>query len=194
MGRSRSFKLTKEWVPPATEDFSSSSPFASSSSSFSFSPPHFWPSSVFWLLGLAIASLSGYELSQAPLSSVKSMWIDQLFSEYIPPGSEHLHLIHERDHFLTENNTEPPELWDPPKSYGWKPCLDPQEKITTLKVQKGYLQVFCTGGLFQLHICVCNAVAVAWLLNASLVIPYFQESVVWKDPRCGLLQHINMLF
>ncbi|KAH7285354.1 hypothetical protein KP509_33G024500 [Ceratopteris richardii] len=111
------------------------------------------------------------------------MWIDQLFSEYIPPGPVHLHLLNERDRILGENNSEPPGLWDPPKSYGWKPCLDGNGNIPVKhRVQNRYLQVFCTGGLFQLHICVCNAVTVAWLLNASLVVPYFEESAVWKDP------------
>ncbi|MCO5603148.1 hypothetical protein L7F22_057295 [Adiantum nelumboides] len=180
MGRTRSFKVTKECLAPPAEEAPPSLPF------WSFS---------FLILGLAIASLSGYELSKAPTKSVKSMWIEQLFSEYIPPGSVHLHLIRERNDFSMENDVEPPGLWDLPKSYGWKPCLD--TSLNTLakhRDQQRYLQVFCTGGLFQLHICVCNAVTVAWLLNASLVIPYFQESVVWKDPRCGLMEHINMVF
>ncbi|KAI5077754.1 hypothetical protein GOP47_0007578 [Adiantum capillus-veneris] len=172
MGRSRSFKAIREWAPDAEEIASPAPPSTL-----------FRSSSFFWLLGLAIASFSAYELSEAPVVSVKSMWIDQLFSEYIPPGSVHLHLIRERNDWLIENDTEPPGLWDPPKSYGWKPCLD--TSVNTLakhRDQQRYLQVFCTGGLFQLHICVCNAVTVAWLLNASLVIPYFQESIVWKDP------------
>jgi len=31
---------------------------------------------------------------------------------------------------------------------------------------------------------ICNAVAVAKLLNATLIIPHFHLNSVWKDPRC----------
>lgn len=30
---------------------------------------------------------------------------------------------------------------------------------------------------------ICNAVAVAKLLNATLIIPHFHLNSVWKDPR-----------
>lgn len=35
------------------------------------------------------------------------------------------------------------------------------------------------------NIQICNAVAVASLLNATLVIPKFLYSNVWNDPRYG---------
>lgn len=44
-------------------------------------------------------------------------------------------------------------------------------------------------GMYHHQICVCfqicNAVAVAKLLNATLIIPHFHLNSVWKDPRCG---------
>lgn len=42
--------------------------------------------------------------------------------------------------------------------------------------------VSANGGLNQQRVAVCNAVAVASLLNATLVIPRFLFSNVWKDP------------
>ncbi|GLU01011.1 hypothetical protein SLE2022_183380 [Rubroshorea leprosula] len=46
----------------------------------------------------------------------------------------------------------------------------------------GYLIVEANGGLNQQRAAICNAVAVAGLLNAILVIPWFEFNSVWKDP------------
>ncbi|XP_058219188.1 O-fucosyltransferase 10-like isoform X1 [Rhododendron vialii] len=45
-----------------------------------------------------------------------------------------------------------------------------------------YLVVEANGGLNQQRSSICNAVAVAGLLNATLVIPQFEFHSVWKDP------------
>lgn len=34
---------------------------------------------------------------------------------------------------------------------------------------------------------ICNAVAVAKLMNATLIVPHFHFNTVWKDPRYALL-------
>ncbi|KAI4337777.1 hypothetical protein L6164_016152 [Bauhinia variegata] len=46
----------------------------------------------------------------------------------------------------------------------------------------GYLIVEANGGLNQQRSAICNAVAVAGLLNAILVIPHFEFHNVWRDP------------
>ncbi|CAL5348336.1 unnamed protein product [Camellia sinensis] len=46
-----------------------------------------------------------------------------------------------------------------------------------------YLVVEANGGLNQQRSSICNAVAVAGLLNATLVIPHFEFHSVWKDRR-----------
>ncbi|KAH7524488.1 O-fucosyltransferase 10 isoform X2 [Ziziphus jujuba] len=46
----------------------------------------------------------------------------------------------------------------------------------------GYLIVEANGGLNQQRSAICNAVAVAGLLNAILVIPRFEFHNVWRDP------------
>ncbi|KAG6435961.1 hypothetical protein SASPL_100842 [Salvia splendens] len=45
-----------------------------------------------------------------------------------------------------------------------------------------YLVIEANGGLNQQRSSICNAVAVAGLLNATLVIPHFDVHNVWKDP------------
>ncbi|KAK9075652.1 hypothetical protein SSX86_003978 [Deinandra increscens subsp. villosa] len=66
----------------------------------------------------------------------------------------------------------------------WSHCADRKESIRAGKLQSntGYILVSANGGLNQQRVAVCNAVAVASLLNATLVIPRFLFSNVWKDP------------
>ncbi|XP_010686224.2 O-fucosyltransferase 8 isoform X2 [Beta vulgaris subsp. vulgaris] len=76
--------------------------------------------------------------------------------------------------------------WNEPSSRAsaWKPCADrqtPKDKESPKK-SNGYLLVSANGGLNQQRVAVCNAVAVASLLNATLVVPRFLYSSVWKDP------------
>ncbi|KAJ7526597.1 hypothetical protein O6H91_16G014000 [Diphasiastrum complanatum] len=48
-------------------------------------------------------------------------------------------------------------------------------------MSNGYLIIEANGGLNQQRSSICNAVAVAALLNATLVIPKFHKNSVWKD-------------
>lgn len=45
----------------------------------------------------------------------------------------------------------------------------------------GFIMVTANGGINQQRVAVCNAVAVARLLNATLVLPRFLFSSVWRD-------------
>ncbi|PIA42147.1 hypothetical protein AQUCO_02100185v1 [Aquilegia coerulea] len=76
--------------------------------------------------------------------------------------------------------------WEDPfeQASAWKPCankdsLEPKYKHTK---SSGFILVSANGGLNQQRVAVCNAVAVASLLNATLVLPKFLYSNVWKDP------------
>lgn len=51
------------------------------------------------------------------------------------------------------------------------------------KKSLGYIQVFLDGGLNQQRMGICDAVAVAKILNATLVIPHFEVNLVWQDSR-----------
>jgi hypothetical protein len=50
----------------------------------------------------------------------------------------------------------------------------------------GFILISANGGLNQQRVAVCNAVVVAALLNATLVLPRFLYSSVWKDTRLEL--------
>ncbi|XP_060974820.1 O-fucosyltransferase 8 isoform X2 [Cannabis sativa] len=89
---------------------------------------------------------------------------------------------------LIENEfkQEPSNLWEEPyqQAAAWKPCADKNVSTSLGRPKKnnGYILVSANGGLNQQRVAICNAVAVASLLNATLVIPRFLYSSVWKDP------------
>ncbi|KAK4493186.1 hypothetical protein RD792_017949 [Penstemon davidsonii] len=90
-----------------------------------------------------------------------------------------------------------------------RPCLNAtsrqQSGISSPPVLQRYLVVDANGGLNQQRSSICNAVALAGLLNATLVIPRFDLHNVWKDPRqvpyyreflkfFSILRHDSLIF
>ncbi|KAE9607300.1 putative GDP-fucose protein O-fucosyltransferase [Lupinus albus] len=72
-------------------------------------------------------------------------------------------------------------IWKSPYKGGhWKPCVNRSSK--GLPESNGYIYVEANGGLNQQRTSVCNAVAVAGYLNATLVIPNFHYHSIWRDP------------
>lgn len=62
----------------------------------------------------------------------------------------------------------------------WKPCIS--NSSGGLPESNGYIYVEANGGLNQQRTSICNAVAVAGYLNATLVIPNFHFHSIWRDP------------
>ncbi|XP_022716153.1 uncharacterized protein At1g04910-like isoform X3 [Durio zibethinus] len=89
-------------------------------------------------------------------------------------------------HALAEgqNKREPKDLWQEPvvPASAWRPCAD-QHNWEPSEGKNGYIMVTANGGMNQQRVAVCNAVVVARLLNATLVVPKFMYSSVWKDVR-----------
>ncbi|KAE8722994.1 O-fucosyltransferase family protein isoform 2 [Hibiscus syriacus] len=78
------------------------------------------------------------------------------------------------------------KFWEEPsrEASKWKPCADKRYPTSLGKPEEsnGYIMVSANGGLNQQRVAICNAVALASLLNATLVLPKFLYSNVWKDP------------
>ncbi|XP_020113915.1 uncharacterized protein At1g04910 isoform X2 [Ananas comosus] len=66
------------------------------------------------------------------------------------------------------------------KGGGWRPCTN--MSTIGLPESNGYIYVEANGGLNQQRTSICNAVAVAGYLNATLVIPNFHYHSIWRDP------------
>ncbi|XP_023750931.1 protein ESMERALDA 1 [Lactuca sativa] len=71
-------------------------------------------------------------------------------------------------------------LWKRAKGTDWRPCID--KSSGGLPESNGYIYIEANGGLNQQRTSICNAVAVAGFLNATLVIPNFHFHSIWRDP------------
>ncbi|XP_026401156.1 O-fucosyltransferase 8-like isoform X1 [Papaver somniferum] len=114
-----------------------------------------------------------------------------------PPVEMYSQLLNLASTDLTKKGVEPDlsTLWEEPykeQASAWTPCADKQGSTHQGKspVNNGFILVSANGGINQQRVAVrlflvfmvCNAVAVASLLNATLVIPKFLYSNVWNDP------------
>lgn len=72
-------------------------------------------------------------------------------------------------------------LWMPPPNRGYEPCVSPSKSYQGLKISRGYLLVHANGGLNQMRAGICDMVAVARLINATLVIPHLDKRSFWHD-------------
>ncbi|KAM0021768.1 putative GDP-fucose protein O-fucosyltransferase [Helianthus debilis subsp. tardiflorus] len=103
-----------------------------------------------------------------------------------PHKTAYARLLYKAAHALAENqykSTEPKDLWLEPYhavASLWQPCAD-QRVWKPSEGNNGYILVTANGGINQQRVAVCNIVAVARLLNATLVIPTFMFSSVWRD-------------
>lgn len=65
------------------------------------------------------------------------------------------------------------------KAGEWRPCIN--KILEGLPESNGYIYVEANGGLNQQRTSICNAVAVAGYLNATLLIPNFHFHSIWRD-------------
>ncbi|XP_021642767.1 O-fucosyltransferase 31 isoform X2 [Hevea brasiliensis] len=109
-----------------------------------------------------------------------------LFSEWNAPKPRHLPLLKAAltRHILTRQQSE---LWSPLPYQGWIPCSGQSTVPSLPKKSGGYIQVFLDGGLNQQRMGICDAVAVAKILNATLVIPHLEVNPVWQDSSYGIV-------
>ncbi|XP_034674184.1 O-fucosyltransferase 31-like isoform X1 [Vitis riparia] len=103
-----------------------------------------------------------------------------IFSEWNAPKPRHLQLLKGALQLQTPDRQQA-NLWSPLANQGWKPCVDSADTPLLPKKSQGYVQVFLDGGLNQQRMGICDAVAVAKILNATLVIPHLEVNPVWQD-------------
>ncbi|KAF5749738.1 O-fucosyltransferase family protein isoform 1 [Tripterygium wilfordii] len=103
-----------------------------------------------------------------------------MLSELNAPKPKHSSLLNSALQRQSSNEKQS-DLWTPLADQGWRPCVESTNAPSTPQESQGYLQVFLDGGLNQQRMGICDAVAVARLLNATLVIPHLEVNPVWQD-------------
>ncbi|XP_068345495.1 O-fucosyltransferase 7-like isoform X2 [Pyrus communis] len=76
---------------------------------------------------------------------------------------------------------ETDKLWKRPSNRDFVPCVEPNPKYTSPTESRGYLLVHTNGGLNQMRAGICDMVAVARIINATLVIPELDKRSFWND-------------
>ncbi|CAH8253212.1 unnamed protein product [Arabidopsis lyrata] len=73
------------------------------------------------------------------------------------------------------------KLWKPPPNRDFVPCVNPNPSYTSSLESRGYLLVHTNGGLNQMRAGICDMVAIARIINATLVVPELDKRSFWQD-------------
>ncbi|XP_015891097.1 O-fucosyltransferase 38 isoform X3 [Ziziphus jujuba] len=73
------------------------------------------------------------------------------------------------------------QLWYAPFSHGVHPCIEPTAKYKAAIGSDRYMTVRSNGGLNQMRTGISDMVAVAHIMNATLVIPQLDKRSFWHD-------------
>lgn len=135
---------------------------------------------LFFLLLLFLAGflLAGFGLDPLRFSPVPCSTPDPAVSSFAAAVAPSVELLPAGEE----------EFWRQPEGYGYRPCLDfSAEYVKASKAmlsdRRKYLMVVVSGGMNQQRNQIVDAVVIARILGAALVVPILQVNVIWGDER-----------
>ncbi|XP_055831947.1 O-fucosyltransferase 38 [Solanum dulcamara] len=111
---------------------------------------------------------------------VFSMFVFFYYSKDIVEDEQKHVLASEKKEPESEEN-EDNSVWETSKSDGLHPCIKPTAKYKAALGWNRYLTVKSNGGLNQMRTGIADMVAVAHVMNATLVIPQLDKRSFWQD-------------
>ncbi|KAG8373644.1 hypothetical protein BUALT_Bualt11G0045700 [Buddleja alternifolia] len=108
-----------------------------------------------------------------------SIFIFMLYSNDIVQDERKMPLLRVEDH--KSDKLLDDQLWRAPSSHGLRPCVKPTSKYGATAVWDRYITVRSNGGLNQMRTGIADMVAVARIMNATLVIPQLDKRSFWQD-------------
>lgn len=123
-------------------------------------------------------------ITQVEILNAKDRSLDTGVEKNETFGGDQSHLITSNGNGHDDKN----EFWKQPGGLGYKPCLDfsigyRRESKTIVVERRKYLMVVVSGGLNQQKIQIVDAVVIARILGAVLVVPILQINLIWGDER-----------
>ncbi|MCL7036366.1 hypothetical protein MKW94_023446 [Papaver nudicaule] len=110
----------------------------------------------------------------------------QFTSSKISVTDQNSYLVSSIDRIDEEDDVVDENFWEQPDGLGYRPCLGftPEYKSSSIEVVKDrtkYLLVVVSGGMNQQRNQIVDAVVIARILGAALVVPILQVNVIWGD-------------
>ncbi|XVF11559.1 hypothetical protein REPUB_Repub08aG0038100 [Reevesia pubescens] len=109
------------------------------------------------------------------------------YNENIEPKVGSIAMVPLPVHVVSGNlSEEEMEFWKQPDEKGYRPCLDSsigyRKKSAKISKEKNrFLFVVTTGGLNQQRNQIIDAVVIARILEAALVVPILEVNMIWED-------------
>ncbi|CAL5380553.1 unnamed protein product [Camellia sinensis] len=154
-----------------------------------------WKNPRFWFLSLFLCAFLGmlkmwFNLDPLVPFSPNPCWIlhqEPSFRDGFSISQLHNNVgdVEKRDEEQVQEQ-EQSEFWKQPDGLGYKPCLDFTREYKKwsgeiVKDRKNYLMVVVSGGMNQQRNQIVDAVVIARILGAALVVPVLQVNVIWGD-------------